>query len=186
MNEASESPDLFDDDIEERFADSVGELRKARGWSQERLAEMMIRHGLRDATALTVSRIESRRRKVRLAEAVALASAFEVPILAMTKPDRLSSDLIALSGRAHQLRWWRSELIDAAEKYASRAFDTASAMLSQIEMLRERFELDEESARHLRRYETRARMTLAESPSEIVAASSLIAEQRLDEHQSEG
>lgn len=186
MSEPTEAPDSFDDDIEERFADSVGELRKARGWSQERLAEMMIRQGLRDATALTVSRIESKRRKVRLAEAVALASAFNVPILAMTKPDGLSSGLIALSGRAHQLRWWRSELIDAAEKYASRAFDSASAMLAQIEILRERYELDEESARYVRRYESRARLTLAESPAEIVASSPLVSEQRLDEKQAEG
>src|SRR5690606_3068433 len=53
-NVATESPELFDDDVEERYADSVGERRKARGCSQERLAEMMMRHGLRDATALTV------------------------------------------------------------------------------------------------------------------------------------
>lgn len=177
---------MFDDDVEDRFAESVGELRKARGWSQERLAEMMIRHGLRDATALTVSRIESRRRKVRLAEAVALASAFDVPILAMTKPDKLSSGLITLSGRAHQLRWWRSELIDAAEKYASRAFESASGMLAQIEILRERYELDEETALHVRRWESRARLTLAESPAEIVASSPLVPEKRLDEQKTEG
>lgn len=71
------------DDPEQTFASSIASLRQERGWSQEQLSERMRNEGVDDATQITVSRIETSRRKVTLTEALALARIFNVPISAL-------------------------------------------------------------------------------------------------------
>lgn len=60
----------------------VRDLRRQRGWSQERLAHRMRLHGFA-MHQTTVAKLEAGDRPIRLAEAVALAAAFDVPFEAL-------------------------------------------------------------------------------------------------------
>lgn len=73
---------------EQAFAASVARLRQERGWSQEHLAAILRSEGIADATQITVSRVETGRRKVTLSEALAFARIFDsaIPVLADVGP----------------------------------------------------------------------------------------------------
>lgn len=70
----------------ENFTRRLREARTRRGWSQAELAKRVtaLGHAL-DKTALT--KLEGGNRKVTLDDAVALAAALDVPLLAMLLPD---------------------------------------------------------------------------------------------------
>lgn len=161
---------VFDDDMDARFANSVSDLRKARGWSQDRLAELLTARGVRDITALAVSRIESGRRKVRLNEAVALSQVFGVPLLSMTKQDPTLKAVIMLSGQVRQLRLWEFDFLESSEQFASRVHETAHAVLRAVENIREQGDLDADIEAHLLRFERRAQYALAHGPADVAAS----------------
>lgn len=75
-------------DPEQAFAASVARLRQERGWSQDRVAGLLRSEGIADATQITVSRVETGRRKVTLSEALAFARIFDlaIPVLADVGP----------------------------------------------------------------------------------------------------
>lgn len=167
---SDDEPDaVFDDDMDARFAASVAELRKARGWSQERLARLLTRRGVRDVSGLVISRIEAGRRKVRLQEAVILAQVFGVTLLSMTKQDAMLNAIVLLSGQVRDLRAMQNDFEDAAEQYASNAHEAATYILRVIDDLRARGGLDADAEDLLARYERGARAALAFGPSDIAS-----------------
>ncbi|AKV86382.1 hypothetical protein AKG07_08795 [Microbacterium sp. CGR1] len=160
---------VFDDDMDARFAASVAELRKARGWSQERLAKMLTRRGVRDMTGLVISRIEAGRRKVRLQEAVGLAQVFGVTLLSMTKQDEMLNAIVLLSGQVRDLRALQSDFLDTAERFAANVHESATYVLRVIDDLRASGDLDADAQDLLSRYERGARGALEFGPSEIAS-----------------
>ncbi|MGY1730642.1 helix-turn-helix domain-containing protein [Geodermatophilus sp. SYSU D01045] len=70
---------MQDETAEQRMGRRVRLLRTARGWSQERLAEVMTEHGTPWRQA-TVARVELAQRPVRVNEAAALAQVFDVEL----------------------------------------------------------------------------------------------------------
>lgn len=68
--------------IEKRFGDQVRQWRKARGWSQEDLANELELLGF-EMHQTNVGKIERGTRPLRVAEAVALAQIFRVPPLSV-------------------------------------------------------------------------------------------------------
>src|SRR4051812_23581403 len=70
---------------EEVFADRLAEVRKAKGWSQERLADRVSEAGHK-MHQTTIAKIEGKRRSVGLAELMAFAWALEVSPVALMLP----------------------------------------------------------------------------------------------------
>lgn len=86
------------------FANNVQALRKAEDLTQSDLAGRMRSVGLSYANQTTVSRIESKDRAVRLAEAEALAHIFRRTIGAMTAPDGREALIATLAERQRSAR----------------------------------------------------------------------------------
>ncbi len=85
------------------LAGEVARLRRARGWSTERLSDRLRELGvLLHPTAIT--KLEKGDRGVSLDEAFALAAAFEVPLSLMALPLREDAD-VALTPTTHVYAW---------------------------------------------------------------------------------
>lgn len=85
-------------DPEQAFAANVSRLRQERGWSQEHLASLLRSEGITDASQLTVSRVETGRRKVTLNEALALGRIFNLalPVMADVGPRARQASHLAI------------------------------------------------------------------------------------------
>lgn len=78
---------LSDGDFDSRFGANVADFRKAKSWSQRRLAEELEQHGVKlDPSAVT--RIERGGREAKLREAVAIAAALGVDLRELTRMAR--------------------------------------------------------------------------------------------------
>lgn len=157
-----------EDTTDATFAASVLKLREAKGWSQNDLARHMAIYGVRDATALLVSRIESGRRRVRLQEAIALSHVFEVPISAMASTDMIANHISLLFESEQRKEHLRDNLEREATAYARHAPTHAKAMLEVIQQLRQTA-LEPDVVEMVNYYERSALWTLGESPADVVA-----------------
>jgi len=169
MDDSQDSPDVFDDEMDARFGQSVKSLRTARGMSQEQLARNMQRKGVRDAAPLTISRLESGRRKVRLVEAIALSRIFNVPITEMANESPTLNTLSLLGGMRRDLAQARSRFEHDAAEFANFTQDQVGAMLQIISEMR-MLELDEEANLALGRFEWAALSALDKSLCDSVAS----------------
>jgi transcriptional regulator with XRE-family HTH domain len=85
------------------LAGEVARLRRARGWSTERLSDRLRELGvLLHPTAIT--KLEKGDRGVSLDEAFALAAAFKVPLSLMALPLREDAD-VAITPTTHVYAW---------------------------------------------------------------------------------
>ena len=105
------------DNVDAQFSAAVRRRREARGLSQSELARRMQQAGLPDATQVLVSRIESGKRSIRLAEARAVARALDVPLEELADPAGIGARLTGLRLELGSATVRQRELHDAARAY---------------------------------------------------------------------
>jgi transcriptional regulator with XRE-family HTH domain len=112
---------------ESQFRKQIRDARKKRGWSQNQMARLLSRKGFQ-FYATTIAKIEAGDRAVGIAEAVAIAELFEVPLdsLLGRKP-RAERDLTyALSALLDAVFTSRTELQRNARSLRDRLEDIPS------------------------------------------------------------
>ena len=102
---------------ETHFAKNVKIVREQRGMSQEQLAELMREAGLPYVSQSTVSRIEKLTRPVRMMEAQALSTVFDVPVSQLISPTELAFEMAVTHEHVSNLRKAKAELDSASANY---------------------------------------------------------------------
>jgi transcriptional regulator with XRE-family HTH domain len=113
---AEKTDDLLPE--ERKFAEEVQRRRKALGWNQTEMAERLVEEGVVYMTQSTVSRIEKLQRPVRVGEAEAWSTVFEVSVFRLMHP--LPIDELIESARWNYnvlRRAWR-DIDEALRRYA--------------------------------------------------------------------
>lgn len=87
------------------FRQSVKRLRESKGWTQNHLAERLREAGLEEFHQITVARLETGRRAVRLGEAGVIASVLDSTVQTMLIPSTdISKEIMRISEIVHQMK----------------------------------------------------------------------------------
>jgi transcriptional regulator with XRE-family HTH domain len=103
---------------ERKFAEEVTRLRKERGWTQARMAELLVEQGVTYMTQSTVSRVEKLQRPVRVGEAEAWALVLDRTVWRLMHPSPIDELIEALRSSTNVLRYAWEDMQASMRAYA--------------------------------------------------------------------
>lgn len=133
---------------EDHFTDNMRAARVARNWSQSQLADELTVRGVGSMTHATISRIESGKRRVGLAEARAIADLFNTTIDALSGPEEDFLEVLHWNNAIALYNGTRELLLDSTSRYEfARRFlkrklskPPSAVTAGEVEQLREQVE----------------------------------------------
>lgn len=110
---------------EANFAAQVKAQRMAKGWSQMDVAKELQSRGIDYMNGMTVSRIESGQRPVRLVEAWAFQEAFGVSVFDLMNPDKIDGWIESMQHLFFAMRTALREVREGLSEYNEYRSDAA-------------------------------------------------------------
>lgn len=103
---------------ERKFAEEVTRLRKEAGWTQARMADLLVEQGVSYMTQSTVSRVEKFQRPARVGEAEAWSLILGRPTFRLMHPSPIDELIEASRFNAKLLASAWSDVREAMHRYA--------------------------------------------------------------------